>query len=247
MSVNFESIGEENNIPLVMIHGAGGSSATWFLQLKTLSNHLHCVAIDLNGHGKTADRNESRTVTSYLKDIDGVCDRFTQPFLLGHSMGGALAQLYALENPEKLGGIILVGTGAKLSVHPIIFNMLENDFESYVSAVGEYMFHEGANPKMIEASKVEVRKCNPSVIARDFQMCNEFDIIARVNEITLPTLIIVGKDDMMTPVKYSEYLHQSISDSTLKILDNAGHSVMLEQSTKFNETVLEWIRNRVAI
>ena len=241
MSIHIESLGEDNTPPLVMIHGAGGSSATWYLQLKTLSDHLHCVAIDLNGHGKSKDRGESPTLDSYLADIESVCNGLDRPFIMGHSMGGALAQLYALKKPDDVGGIILVGTGAKLRVLPIIFDMLENDFDSYVRAFGEFMFHKGANPKMIEASIAEVRKCRPEIIKRDFEFCNEFDIMDTVNEISVPTLILVGSHDVMTPVKYSEYLHQKIVDSKFEIIDDAGHGVMLEQSFGFNKVILEWI------
>ncbi len=242
MSVSYESLGEDKNPTLVMVHGAGGSSATWFLQLKTLSHHIHCVAIDLNGHGNTEDRNEFPIVESYLKDIETVCQEYDRPFLMGHSMGGALAQLYALRNPEKLGGIILVGTGARLRVLPIVFDLLENDFDSYVRAVGDYMFHESANPKMIGASQAEVRKCKPSIIKRDFELCNEFDIMDNIHEIAVPAFVIVGSADLMTPVKYAEYLHQKIPESNLEIISNAGHSVMLEQSSDFNRVILDWIR-----
>jgi pimeloyl-ACP methyl ester carboxylesterase len=244
MSIHIESLGEENSPTLLMIHGAGGSVNTWFLQLKNLSPKLHTMAVDLNGHGDSKDRDESPIVDSYLDDIQEVCSQIEKPFLMGHSMGGALIQLYALSNPKSLSGIILVGTGAKLRVHPMIFNLLDNNFDAYVEALEGYMFHEGTNPKLIEASRIEVRKCSPTIIKRDFKLCNEFDIMDRVQEIAIPTLIIVGKDDIMTPIKYAQYLHDKISNSDLRMVENAGHSVMLEQSKEFNRLVLEWIQNK---
>ena len=92
------------------------------------------------------------------------------------------------------------------------------------------LIHEGTNPKMIEASRIEIRKCSPTIIKRDFELCNEFDIMDRVQEIAIPTLIIVGKDDIMTPIKYAQYLHDKISNSDLRIVENAGHSVGLASS-----------------
>ena len=227
-----------------MIHGAGGSVNTWFLQLKNLSTKLHTVALDLNGHGDSKDRDESPIVDSYLDDIQEVWSQIEKPFLMGHSMGGALTQLYALSHPESLSGIILVSTGARLRVHPMIFDLLDSNFDAYVDSIEGYMFHKEANPKMIEASKIEVRKCAPRIIKRDFELCNEFDVMDRVHNIAIPTLIIVGKDDIMTPIKYAQYLHDKIPNSDLRIVENAGHSVMLEQSKEFNRLVLEWIQNK---
>ena len=243
MSVNFVELGIENKPTLIMIHGAGGSSATWFLQLKNLSTKLHTMAVDLNGHGDSKDRHESPIVDSYLDDIQEVRSQIEKPFLMGHSMGGALSQLYALSNPNNLGGIILVSTGARLRVHPMIFDLLDNNFDAYVESIEGYMFHKGANPKMIEASRIEVRKCPPRIIKRDFELCNEFDIMERVHDIAIPTLIIVGKDDIMTPIRYAQFLHDKIPNSDLRVIPNAGHSVMLEQSKEFNRLVLEWIQN----
>lgn len=242
MDVHVEVFGKSKNPPIIFVHGAGGSSATWMLQLRGLSDDFYVIAIDLNGHGKTRDRMESDTTISYLTDIDTIVKTYHHPILTGHSMGGMLTQLYALANPEKLLGIILVSTGAKLRVMPTIFDLLKNDFDGYIDTVSKFMFHKGASLELIEASKFEMRKCKPDIISRDFAACNQFDIMDSVSKIRLPTLVIVGKDDIMTPTKYSEYLHKQIPLSTLHIIENAGHAVMLEQPGIFNRAIKEWTR-----
>jgi pimeloyl-ACP methyl ester carboxylesterase len=156
-------------------------------------------------------------------------------------MGGALTQLYALNHLECLRGIILVGTGAKLRVTPIVFNLLDNDFEGYVKAVGNFMFHEDASEEIIEASKHEVRKCPVQIIRRDFELCDKFDIMDRVEKIKSPTLIVVGDSDVMTPIKYSTYLKDKIEESVMHVIEDAGHSVMLERFGVFNELVANWV------
>ena len=241
MSVNYEEAGDPTKKTIIFVHGAGGSSATWFMQLRGLSSSHHIVAIELNGHGKFPDRAEEDIVHSYLHDIQEVVTKFDKPFLAGHSMGGALAQLYSLNHPEYLRGIILVGTGAKLRVNPVVFNLLDNDFDGYVEAVGNFMFHEDTSEEMIEASKHEVRKCPPQIIRRDFELCDKFDIMDKVRQIKSPTLILVGDADMMTPIKYSTYLKDKIEGSVMHIIEGAGHSVMLEKFGVFNELVANWV------
>ena len=242
MIINYEETGQENSTVIIFIHGAGGSISTWTYQLRNLSSHLHIVALDLNGHGESPDRQDEDILDSYLNDIDYVVSRFDHPFLAGHSMGGALTQLFALKKSNPLSGIILVGTGARLKVTPMIFDLLDNDFEAYVSAIGKFAFHSNTSEKLIEASLSEVRKCPSSIIKRDFVMCDEFDIMDEVERISLPALILVGESDQMTPPKYSMYLKEKIKGSEFQIIENAGHSVMLEQTEIFNDAILRWVQ-----
>ncbi|RLI54141.1 MAG: hypothetical protein DRO87_10635 [Candidatus Thorarchaeota archaeon] len=241
MQPHVETAGSRDAPPIVFVHGAGGSAATWFMQLRGLSREFRVHAIELNGHGRTVDRKDRDTRRSYLEDIHSVVSTLDRPVLAGHSMGGALTQLYALLHPDQLKGIALIGTGARLRVAPIIFDMLSDDFDSYVKAVGSYMFDHSTDPRLIEATKVEVRKCPIDVITRDFQLCNEFDVMAEVAFIRNRTLIIVGESDQMTPVKYSEYLRQQIPNSELHVVPHAGHSVMLEQYKTVNGIISQWV------
>ena len=241
MSVHTEESGTENPRTIVCVHGAGGSSATWFMQLRGLSGDLHVVAIDLNGHGKTPDRPSNDVRNTYIDDIRSVAEGYDRPILMGHSMGGALAQIYAHTHGDELGGLILVSTGARLRVSEIIFDLLDNDFDAYVEAVGKFMFHKDTSRKLVETSLAEVRKCPVDIIRRDFVMCNEFDMMEDVREIAIPTLIIVGNSDLMTPLKYSKYLHECIPNSNIRVIDGAGHSVMLEKPREFNSAILDWV------
>ncbi len=240
MTVHYEERGKGNPGPIIMVHGAGGSSATWYMQVKHLSDRFHMIGIDLNGHGRTPDRKEDDLTQAYLNDIGTIVGQFEKPVLCGHSMGGALTQLYALRYPDRLSGIILVGTGARLRVNPMIFNLLETDFEGYVNAVGEFMFHEDADESIKEASKAEVRKCPATITHRDFDLCNEYDIMEEVAGLSLPALVIVGDSDVLTPVKYSQYLADRIAASEIHIVPKAGHSVMLEQWESFNDIIANW-------
>jgi len=241
MAVNWDEAGNPENRTIIFVHGAGGSATTWFLQLRGLSKHYHIVALELNGHGRSRDRSKDDVTQSYLDDIAEIVSMYRSPILGGHSMGGALTQLFSLQHPKELGGIILVGTGARLKVNPMVFDMLDSNFEGYLEALGTFMFHVGVSEEMIAASRQEASKCPSHIIRRDFELCNQFDIMETVTNISNPTLIIVGEDDVMTPVKYANYLHTNIKNSTINIVRSAGHMVMLEQSSKVNSIIIDWM------
>ncbi len=241
MSLNWEESGDPKNRTIILVHGAGGSAATWFQQLKGLSRNHHVVALELNGHGRSTDREEKDVTNSYLEDLEKIVSFYVKPILGGHSMGGALTQLYALRHPERLSGIILIGTGARLRVNPMVFDMLDNDFDGYIEALGSFMFHEEVSDDIIIASRKEARKCPTRIIRRDFELCNEFDIMESVSSISTPTLIIVGENDIMTPVKYANYLHANIKNSSIQIIKSAGHMVMLEQASIVNSVITDWV------
>jgi pimeloyl-ACP methyl ester carboxylesterase len=245
MKINVERAGPNDGHDIVLVHGAGGSAATWFMQLKGLGDVFRVHALELNGHGESEDRNESDTRHAYLEDVDSVTSEISRPILGGHSMGGALTQLYALSHPNSVSGIVLIGTGARLRVAPGIFDLLENDFDTYVQALGGFMFDSRADPRLIEASRVEASRCSPEVISRDFRMCDEFDIMREVSHISVPALVIVGESDVMTPPKYSQFLADSIEGAELRIIPEAGHAVMLEQPGMVNSAIKEWAQRLV--
>ena len=241
MSLNWEEAGNPKNETIILVHGAGGSAATWFQQLRGLSKSNHIVALELNGHGRSTDRAENDVTNSYLDDLERIVSHYDKPILGGHSMGGALTQLFALMHPERLRGIILIGTGAKLRVNPMVFEMLDNNFEEYIEALGTFMFHEDVSDEIVVASRQEARKCPIRIIRRDFELCDRFDIMEAVSNISIPVLIIVGENDIMTPVKYANYLHTNMRNSSIQIVKSAGHMVMLEQASTVNSTIAEWV------
>jgi pimeloyl-ACP methyl ester carboxylesterase len=73
--------------------------------------------------------------------------------------------------------------------------------------------------------------------------CDEFDIMNELGEIKVPTLIISGEEDILTPVKYGEYLSQKISNSKLHVINGAGHFMMQEKPDEFNRVLLEFLNS----
>jgi pimeloyl-ACP methyl ester carboxylesterase len=111
--------------PLIFIHGSGDSSRIWHLQLTHFSHQgSQALAIDLPGHGQRPDSLPAEvTVQDYAHAVHEIVKQelhLTQPVIAGHSLGGAIALMMGLEYGSELAGLILIGTGARLKVHPAL-------------------------------------------------------------------------------------------------------------------------------
>jgi pimeloyl-ACP methyl ester carboxylesterase len=234
--------GTESTATIVFVHGAGGSHKSWRYQLKYLSDRFRIIAVDLPGHGMSGGEGEE-TIGEYARYLTALMDalELENVVLGGHSMGGAIALKVALENPDRLGGLLLVGTGARLRVMPMIFSMIKDDFDAAVEGMGSSFFGPAASEDIMNEEKRLLAKSSPDVMLQDFTACDSFDVINELSSISLLTLILCGNQDSLTPVKYSEFLHDKIENSEVVFFDNCGHMPMVEQSVEFNEAVASFL------
>jgi pimeloyl-ACP methyl ester carboxylesterase len=230
--------GENLEQTLLFIHGAGGSHKLWEYQLCFFD---HAIAVDLAGHDGGVGRN---TIDEYVEEVKRFCDENSlgNIVMIGHSMGGGIAQKFAIDYQEYLKAIVLVCTGAKLRVAPEIFAALKKNHAQAIELMMKLAFSDKAPSEIRKRAAKEMMKIRPEVIYGDFEACDKFDVMSRLNEIKLPTLIICGLEDRVTPVKYSEYLKNNILNSRLEIIVNAGHMVMLEKPEELNERLETFIK-----
>jgi pimeloyl-ACP methyl ester carboxylesterase len=167
-------------------------------------------------------------------------NRLRELVLVGHSMGGAIAIEYALRD-STLRGLVLVGTGARLRVRPEFLSELKENYEGASKMIASWSVSPGCNPVIVERLAKDLLKVKPDVTLGDFIACNNFDRMKDVDTIALKTLIICGADDKMTPVRYSQYLHEKIKGSKLVVIPNAGHAVMLERHRTFNRALEDFL------
>src|SRR6185312_8870335 len=225
---------------IVFIHGSGDSSRIWRLQLEHLGTS-QAFAIDLPGHGQRPDTFPTEvTVQEYAHAAyEMITDelQLEKPIIAGHSLGGAVALTMALEYGPQLGGLMLIGTGARLRVHPTLLEDARQAPQQAKHRLSELAVAQENSPAVPQSVVQEQIPSGPTILYRDLAACNIFDVMPRLDEIHLPTLIICGSDDRLTPPKYSEYLHKHISGSKLHILAHAGHYVMREQPTRVNQLI----------
>ncbi|MHA1227534.1 MAG: alpha/beta fold hydrolase, partial [Candidatus Hodarchaeales archaeon] len=144
---------------LVFIHGAGGDKRQWESQNEFFKEKGFGVLIpNLPGHGKSLDMGES-SISVYSKTI---CDlirslELDRVVLIGHSMGGAVAQRIVIDKTIDVESLVLIGTGAKLNVAPIFFEMLENNFNEVMNLMGKFAYDSNASLALINRNEMTIR------------------------------------------------------------------------------------------
>jgi len=237
--------GKVSRPPVVFLHGAGGTHLHWPPQARRLLGQ-RIFAPDLPGHGRSSGAGR-QSIGEYARDVERflVDAGLNSAILVGHSMGSAIALTLALDFPKRVLALCLVGSGARLRVAPQILEgtASEATFPAAVKLVNDFAFGPSTAPRLKELAAQRMAETRPSVLHGDFAACNEFEAMARLGEITVPTLLVCGAEDKLTPVKYSEYLRDHIAGARLVTIPDAGHMVMLEQSEAFSSVLAEFINS----
>ncbi len=227
--------------PLILIHGAGEDRLQWPPELRRISG-ASVLALDLPGHGRSEGPGRGR-IEDYAAVLVGFLEALdvSRAVLGGHSMGGAIAQVVALDHPERVAGLVLIGTGAKLRVAPALLDVILTDFEAVLALMADWAFGPDAPAELKELGTKAMGQTQPAVLHGDFTACDLFDIRDRLAEIRVPTLVIGGTADKLTPVRFSRYLAEQIPGAQLEVLEGAGHMMALERPAAVAAAVTEFM------
>jgi pimeloyl-ACP methyl ester carboxylesterase len=231
-------------LDIVFIHGAGGDWSSWYLQRDYFSPAFNLFFMELPGHG-AARGTGAREIKDYALWVKDALDQLQviSPLVIGHSMGGAITMDLALRFPDLPQGLVLVSTGARLRVLPDILDAITKDFQQAVALICKLSFAPDVPPEMLQAAVKEMLKNDPDCLFGDFSACQRFDVMEEVGAITVPTLVICGHRDVLTPIKYSRYLADKIAGSALEVVVGAGHLVMMERPEEFNKKVVGFLNS----
>jgi len=225
---------------LLFLHGVGGTHRHWGKQIQAIRDAT-LVALDLPGHGRSKSKGR--------QSIEGYADSVAEfmaaldlegPIVVGHSMGGAIALDLALRYGDRVGGLVLVGTGARLRVMPSLLEGLRGEYESTVGLLSRYAYGPLASEEVVRLGREEMLANGPEVLLGDLLACDRFDVMGRLGEVWLPTLVICGEEDQLTPLKYSQFLADHIPGARLVTIPEAGHMMMLEKPRETTEAITEF-------
>lgn len=235
--------------PLVFVHGFTTTAEFWREQIEAFSARHQMIRINLPGHGRSPrpeDRNY--TIDAFVEDVLEVYRALAidAAVLIGLSMGGTVAQTFALSYPERVKALVLVGAtphglGSDVNVDNVLKAIEDLGVVTASQTVIERSFGSAASRALIEFAKKEVVQ-TPAFVARQaIASLNASDSRAKLGDIRAPTLVIVGEEDIITPPKESQILAEGIPNSRLYNIPGAGHFPMLEQPNTFNQLLGEFL------
>lgn len=250
---------------IFIVHGGPGGSHLGFKPyLSELANKAQLVYIDQRGCGSSNEEDpDSYTLENNVEDLEALRKYLglSKVWILGHSYGGMVAMSYAVKYQENLLGLLLVATAPSYRFLEKAQKYVEEKGTSeqkfYAQKLWEGSFqseeelqqyYKVMNPLYSVNSKDKASKSRPEV-KKSYKALNKgfgdflrsYDIIEQLNHITLPTLIIAGRHDWITPVSENQTIHESIKDSTFYVLENSSHSVFVDEHDEFIKIVEEYL------
>ena len=240
--------GEIVGPPILLLHGAGGTHLSWPPEVRRLKGG-HVFALDLPGHGRSEQQGGMQQIEAYARSVSDWMAGMDLPaaVVIGHSLGGAVALKLAAQNPDQVSALGLIATSARFAVNPALLGDAANPttFHRATANIVRWSFAESTSPKLSEMALARMNESRPSVLVGDLQACERFDACDLLGAIQIPTLVVCGKEDRMTPLRQSQYLADSIPGARLEVVQNAGHMVMLEQPTVTAQLLRSFARSLV--
>jgi pimeloyl-ACP methyl ester carboxylesterase len=227
---------------LIFIHGAASNNAFWKSQVTYFSEIMNTVAIDLPGHGTSQSPGKDK-ISDYAAAVLDFIDMIQAPGPIpcGLSMGGAITQQLLVSHGNRFPAGILINTGARLKVTPLIFETIEKNYNDFVKTIFTFAISGKSNAEKlrpeIEASTI----CQPAVASGDFRACDGFNVTDALGLIEVPVLVLTANDDKLTPVKYGTFLANSIKNAELVTIQDAGHFSPIEKPLEVNQAIHDFL------
>lgn len=225
---------------LVLLHGAGFDHTAWAFHSRWFAHHGYGVlAPDLPAHGRSSGA-PLRTIAEMADWTAALLEAIevANTTLVGHSMGSLVALEIAARHPQKVSALGLIGTAAAMTVGPDLLKAAEANDRAAIDMVSIWglgfraelggslapglWMHSGAQ-RVLE-------QCRPGVLFSDLSACNDYrDALAAAATIKVPTTIVLGERDMMTPARTGISLAAVLPNSRVVVLPGAGHMMMMEK------------------
>ena len=257
VTICYNDLGK-GKIPVLFIHGFPFDKSSWQPQMEFLQKTHRVIAFDIRGFGKSTAGNEIASINLFADDLIKLMDalQIKSAIVCGLSMGGYILLNAVNRYPERFDGIILCDTQCiadspatkekrSKSITQVKAGGLKNYAETFVINVfcSETLI---SKKELVEKIKKVIVSTSPLIIIQTLSALGERrDMCTALNEISIPALILCGKEDAATMLAQSEYLNHHIANSTLHYIERAGHLSNLEQPDVFNNLLIGFISGLV--
>ena len=241
--------------PLILVMDVGGDLQAWAMQVPTLSKYFRVITFDNRGAGRTSAPDKPYSIAGIADDLAGLMDKLgiEKAHILGWSMGGYIAQEFALKYPARVDKLILLATAANIdgygrAVLTSWINARRSNLsrEQWQRFTAPYIYSPGLLDDAARFERAIVNGTSNPYPQQDHAFLRQanailaFDASSRLGAVKAQTLVLGCKDDVLVPPRNSEKLAKLIAGATLKVLDG-GHAGALEYPNEYNTAILEFL------
>jgi 3-oxoadipate enol-lactonase len=245
--IAYKISGNPGSPKLVLIHGLFINSDCWRDQLPFFEPSYNVLRFDLYGHGRSHKPGKRYTIRNYVTDMSLLLDHlgWTENLVfMGHSLGGMIALVYALENPSKVHKLVIASSYCFVSneaITDVMGRVKSNPVHKFALGIGK----RGLVPYDEDTAEWVAKQMSDYMSQKDALLATAasagFNICENLRNLQIPTLLIVGEKDITTPVWASEMLHEWLPQSEIIIVSKASHLVLLDHSDEFNNYVKDFL------
>lgn len=240
--------------PVVLLHGYPFNRSLWNEQVSALSNSFRVITPDLRGMGESDATQGAATMNRMAHDVAALLDHLevSRAVIGGLSMGGYVALAFYKQFPSRVRALVLADTRAQADTEEgkqTRLQQAEKALAEGMAGIADSMLPKlltpetvSKHPEVVKRVRDMMLKTKPAGAAGALLgMAERDDQTSLLSQISCPTLILVGKEDSITPVADSEKMHREIADSRLVVIENAAHVSNLERTDKFNEELMRFL------
>lgn len=247
--------GHRTGLPVVFIHGFPFSKEMWKPQIDALKKDHYLITYDVRGHGASDVGDGQYTVECFVDDLIGLLDhvKVSRAVVVGLSMGGYIALRAIERNPERFRALVLCdtrseadGNEGKIKRAQQAKTVKSGGMKKFAETFLKAVFHEATfqtNPQAVEMIRDMIERSSPLAVAGTLTaLAARTDTTSSLYNIKVPTLIVVGKHDMLTPPSASHAMKEKIPSAALHIIPGAAHLSNLENPEEFNARLEKFLK-----
>lgn len=253
VTISFDDFGK-GEIPIIFIHGFPFDKSSWEPQMAFLKKTHRVIAYDIRGFGASIMTEEQESIDLFSNDLIKFMDalEIKKAIVCGLSMGGYILLNAVHRFSDRFEAIILSDTQCiadseetKAKRAKSILQIEAEGLKDFADGFIKNVFCQNSfdnKPELVETVKNIILKTSQrAVVGTLSALAQRVEMCFSLNKITIPTLIICGNEDIVTPPIQAEFMFGKILNSKLKIIEQAGHLANLEQPDEFNKHLVDFI------
>lgn len=255
IGMEYSAEGPRTGLPVVLIHGFPFSKEMWKEQVELLKKECYVVTYDIRGHGASEVGDGQYAVEYFVDDLIALLDylKLGSVVAVGLSMGGYIALRAIERNPERFRGLVLCdtrsdadGNEGKVKRAVQAKTVKVHGMKKFADLFLKGVFFEQtfeSNPEGVTLIRNIIEQTSPlSVAGTLIALAARTDSTPSLYNIKVPTLILVGQHDTITPPSASHSMKERIPRAEMQILPRAAHLSNLENAADFNEALIRFLR-----